>query len=34
MPANTPVSSLKVKKYLKNLGEDDISKEYDYLKAI
>jgi hypothetical protein len=35
MPVNTPVSSsMKVKKYLKNLEKDEISREYDYLKAI
>jgi hypothetical protein len=34
MPANAPIASLKVKKYLKNLGADEVSKEYDYLKAI
>jgi hypothetical protein len=33
MPANTAVNT-KVKEYLKRLGEEEVGREYDYLKAI
>ena len=35
MPPNSAVRAQnKVKVYLENLGENEVSKEYDYLKAI